>query len=145
LRLSELEALPVDYIVVMGYDYQYDYGIGEPVAPLSWLAEIIQFTKKRIQDDKMIVVGIPAYGYVANRDTGKIKIVTQNQAKEYSIYSGAKRDMESKELIATGGKMTLVFQDSVSINAKIDVVAKNGIGKVSVWHLGGNSDFQRLD
>ncbi len=33
-RYEDFNTFPVDYIVVMEYDWQYDFGIGTPVAPL---------------------------------------------------------------------------------------------------------------
>ena len=63
LRLADFSTLPVDYVVVMAYDYQYDHGVGEPVAPFSWIAAVASFTKSRYMDVSKIVMGIPAYGY----------------------------------------------------------------------------------
>lgn len=142
LRMADLERLPVDYFVIMGYDYQYDHGVGESVAPLEWLAEVVLFAQQRIEDDSKLVIGIPSYGYIGNLRTGKIEIVTEEQARKHPLYSQAKRLEESQEYMAKNRTEVLVFQDSVSIDAKVDTVAKNGIGKVSIWHLGGNPSFQ---
>lgn len=137
-RLAEIENLPVDYILIMGYDYQYDHGVGEPVAPLDWLAEVVKFTKARIQDDNKIVIGLPSYGYIGDKQTNRVRILTKEQANREVLYEKALRDGESKELMAESATQVLVYQDMYSINAKIAVVKENGIHKISLWHLGGN-------
>lgn len=137
-RLAELEQLPVDYIVIMGYDYQFDHGVGEPVAPLDWLEEVILFTRNSLKDTSKIVIGVPSYGYVGNTGSGQINILTKEQASSRTLFDSAVRDGESAEMIAERGQQVLVYQDQVSLDAKIAVVEKMGINKVSVWHLGGN-------
>lgn len=142
MRLNELERLPIDYLVIMAYDYQYDYGIGQPVTPLEWLGQVVKFTTSRVQNDEKIVIGLPSYGYSATKSTNRINIITAEQASKHPLYARAKRDSASMELIATAGGQVLVYQDADSIQAKIDVVGQNGISKVSIWHLGGNPFFQ---
>lgn len=137
-RLDELEKLPIDYIVIMGYDYQFDHGVGEPISPLDWLKEVILFTRNKIQDDSKIVIGLPTYGYIGDKQTQKIQIVTREQASKEYLYDKAERDGRSSELIAESNKEVLVYQDEVSLNAKMEIVREAGIDKVSIWHLGGN-------
>lgn len=139
LRLEDLEARGVDYIVVMGYDYHYDHGVGEPVAPLAWLAEVVNFTKAKVKDDQKIVIGLPVYGYVGDKATGKISILTKEQAEQHPLFgNSARRDVLSKELFIETSGHVLVYQDEVSIAEKLKVVHNNGIKSVSLWHLGGN-------
>lgn len=138
LRLAELERLPVDHLVIMGYDYQYDHGAGQPVAPLDWLAEVVRFSQQRVSDDSKLVIGVPSYGYEVDAADGRIRITTAAQAATNPLYATAERDPRSMELIAKRGGSVLVYQDAVSIQAKLDTIAENGIGRVSIWHFGGN-------
>jgi spore germination protein YaaH len=139
LQYHDLNTLPIDHIVVMAYDYQYDYGAGQPVTPLSWLEEIISYAKAAIVDDSKLVIGLPSYGYASNH--GKISILTADQAHMNPLFNMVERDASSGELIAQQGRQTLVFQDSMSLNAKLKVVEAAGLSRVSIWHLGGNPWF----
>jgi spore germination protein YaaH len=141
LRLAELERLPVDALIIMAYDYQYDNGVGEAVTPLDWLDQVVKFTKERVTNKEKIVIGLPTYGYTGEYSGSDIRILTNEQASKYPFYSSAQRDPNSKEMIAVNGRQTLVFQDVTSVSAKVDVVTRNGIDKVSFWHLGGNPWF----
>lgn len=137
-RLGDFTDLPVDYIVIMGYDYQFDHGVGEPVAPLDWLAEVVQFSQQRVGSEQQLVIGIPSYGYVGNRASGDIQIVTYEQATVHPLYSALQRDTTSAELMASDASTVLVVQDTESIEQKIKTVTENGVGAISLWHLGGN-------
>ncbi len=143
LRLSELEKLPVDYMVIMAYDYQFDHGVGQPVSPLDWLSEVVLFTRMQVEDDSRLVIGVPSYGYVGDIKTGRIRIVTNEQAKEHPLFNMAIRDERSAELIANNDQEYLIYQDAQSIQAKINTISQNGIGKISIWHLGGNPLHQQ--
>lgn len=138
LRLAELEQLPVDYLVVMGYDYQFDHGVGQPVAPLTWLREVVHFSLQRLQDDSKLVIGIPAYGYVGNFSDSTIRIMTHEQASAHRLFDQATRDSSSAEFIATGAREVLVYSDATSVAEKIKTIGEAGVGVVSIWHLGGN-------
>ena len=141
-RLSEFNNLPVDYILIMTYDYQFDYGAGQPVAPAKWIKEVVAFTKDKVADDDKIVIGLPSYGYQSGLDT-KVNIVTLEQAIKNPLFSTLRRDLESNELIAKVGSRVLVSQDSHSLSQKIEIVKEMGINKVSIWHIGGGNPLPK--
>lgn len=141
LRLADMALLPVDYLVVMAYDYQYDHGVGEPIAPLDWITEVANFTLSRYPERTKIVMGIPAYGY-KGRGATNIQIMTRDQLATMPGYSTAERDTASGEMTWRTGKSTFVYQDEVSLRMKREVILEAGISSVSVWHLGGNSWFK---
>ena len=43
----------------------YDYSTGEPgpIAPLAWVEQAVEGTKKAVADDSKLVLGVPMYGY----------------------------------------------------------------------------------
>lgn len=139
LKYKSFNNLPVDYIVIMAYDYQYDHGIGNPVSPLTWLEKVILYSKSHIIDENKIVIGLPLYGYVGDYSSGNMRLLTRKQLTENSLFQTLQRDEASKELISPKlqGKI-LVAQDEVSLEAKIAVVKKSGLNKISLWHLGGS-------
>ena len=141
-RLAEFNSLPVDYILIMTYDYQFDYGAGQPVAPTSWIKEVVAFTKKKVDDDNKIVIGLPSYGYQSGLNI-PVNIVTLSQATKNPLFSTLRRDAESNELIAKVGNRVLVTQDSQSLSEKIKIVDEMGINKVSIWHIGGGNPLPK--
>lgn len=139
LKYKSFNNLPVDYVVIMAYDYQYDHGLGNPVSPLTWLERVILYTKSQIFDENKIVIGLPLYGYEGDYSNGRMKLLTKKQLTANPLFPTLQRDINSQELISpkSQGKI-LVAQDEISLEAKIAVVKKYGLNKISLWHLGGS-------
>ncbi len=135
-RYEDFINLPVDYIVIMAYDYQFDHGTGVPVAPLDWMREVITWISAKYPKAKL-VVGIPSYGYEGA--LGKRPYIrTYDQLKSKPGFATATRDESSGEMTWQSGKQVYFYQDSESLRQKIAVVQELGITSISVWHLGGN-------
>lgn len=143
-RYTDFDKLPIDYITVMAYDYQYDYGGGTPVAPDEFITASIEDAKKGITDHSRIIVGIPSYGYSAKEGSYKgIKITTFEQDANTFGLNNATRDSSSQEMIRTINGEVSVFQDEISLDHKKRLVLNSGLNKISVWHLGGNRWFSK--
>jgi spore germination protein YaaH len=140
-RYQDFINLPVDKIVVLAYDYQFDNGPGKPVTPIFWLKDVIKYTTSKYPIKKKISIGIPSYGYKGDTVTGKITLLTYNQMKMESGFDTAKRDSESYEMTWKSGTSVYFFQDGESMLEKRKVVESTGIYSISVWHLGGNLWF----
>ena len=140
-RYEDFNSLPVDYITVMAYDYQFDHGVGQPVSPLSWLEDVITWTKNKVKKDSKIVIGLPSYGYRGLKGTHQLEILTFDQMQAFEGAAEASRDANSGELLWEDDQYTYVFQDAESLEIKRDLVKSKGIRAISVWHLGGNPWF----
>ncbi len=140
-RYEDFNALPVDQIVVMAYDYQYDYGAGSPVAPNAWVVGIIRWVKQRIPDTDRIVIGMPSYGYHGFTGQYRITIDTLEQSKQFPGFTTARRDPISHEMHWQSGDTSYFTQDTISLNRKRELIESEGIKHISVWHLGGNAWF----
>ena len=141
-RYEDIDALPVDYVAIMAYDYQYDYGGGSPVTEDQFLIDSIDKAKSELTDwEEKLVVGLPTYGYTAQEGEYRISIKTRDQVfatlTEDQI-NQATRIPNSEELIYRDGSQVYVWQDQQSIRHKIDLVRNQGVYKVAIWHLGGN-------
>ena len=141
IRLPDLIDLPIDHVVIMAYDYQFDHGSGAPVAPLEWISDIVAFTLERYPYPDQLSIGVPSYGYQARISGGPIQIKTKEQLENVAGFSGAERDVESMEMMWRNRGVQYVYQDSESIQAKVDTILESGVGNVSIWHLGGNDWF----
>jgi len=140
-RYEDFVSLPVDHVVVMAYDYQFDHGTGTPISPLNWTRDVIRYAVSKFPDTSRITIGIPSYGYRGESGTGRISILTYDQTKKIPGFSKAKRDVSSGEMTWTDGGMVDYYQDGESMSLKRKAIEAAGIYSVSVWHLGGNTWF----
>ncbi len=140
-RYRDFVALPVDTMVVMAYDHQFDHGAGTPIAPLSWIESVVRWTMQEYPASKLSI-GIPSYGYEGTVGTFRTTIRTYNELVGKPGFDNAVRDQESAELTWQQGTTVYYYQDSTSLARKRAVIAGLGIPSISVWHLGGNQWFE---
>lgn len=140
-RYEDFNTLPVDYLVVMEYDWQYDFGIGTPVAPLAREKDVTREVIGEIRDINKIVIGIPSYGYHGRMGGDSIIIDTRAQSQMYLGYTTAKRDNSSAEMMFTHAGVFYDYADSQTLNTKRSLIEGLGIKNISVWSLGGNQWF----
>lgn len=99
LKYEDLNNLPVDRVVIMAYDFQYDYSAGASNQPLKWLQEILEFARSKINENKIqIIAGIPAAGYTGATNSYSITGATYTVISAISGFAGATRDAASGEL-----------------------------------------------
>ncbi|MBY0538337.1 hypothetical protein K2P47_02975 [Patescibacteria group bacterium] len=139
-RYNDFVNLPVDHMVIMAYDYQYDYGAGSPVAPLDWIRNVVNWTSTKYPKEKL-TIGLPSYGYQGTVGSYRMTILTHEQIRKKVGYPTAVRDVRSGEMTWRSGTTVYFYQDAQSLKQKRDLVASLGITSVSVWHLGGNQWF----
>lgn len=142
-KYEDFDHLPVDYVVVMAYDLQYDNGSGTPVQPLLWLQDICAWMKSKITDPQRIVIGLPSYGYHGVKGGYAIVRDTYEESSHYPGFATATRDGSSGEMMWTVGNMFYDYSDSTTLNGRVAVVSNAGLSHVSVWHLGGGNQWFR--
>jgi spore germination protein YaaH len=131
----------IDYVAIMAYDYEYDYGVGAPVAPQDWVANIINWAKARLDVNK-IIIGIPAYGYHGTLGSYDINIDTYAQSASYPGFSSRTVNADGEESWIVGN--TYYVDQAISgLNLKKSLIESMGIKNVSIWHLGGNQWFSK--
>lgn len=138
---EDFETSAVDYIGVMAYDYQWDWGGGTPVAPTAWVEAICDWVMSKITNTDRIVMGMNSYGYFATNSGWNVELLTKEQAASKPGYGGATLDATSNEMKWTNGGKYYCYVDSSGMDAKRQVIEDKGIRRISVWHLGGNDWF----
>jgi spore germination protein YaaH len=138
---ADFNTLPVDYIVVLAYDWQFDFGAGTPVAPFSREVAATNDVRGKITDINKIVIGIPSYGYHGATGSTDITEDTHAQSQTYPGYTTATRDNSSGEMMWTHAGISYDYADAETLAAKRVTIERLGIHYISVWSLGGNLWF----
>lgn len=130
-----------DQCIVMMYDQHYNGGEAGPIAGIDWMETSIEYLSQYIPKEKFIV-GIGAYGrYWPENGKGSAIFIQPafDLAKEQGVEvlrdeeSGVPHfDYESPER----GKVSVWFEDAVSIKQKMDLVKKYDLSGVAVWRMG---------
>ncbi|MCI1956421.1 MAG: LysM peptidoglycan-binding domain-containing protein [Oscillospiraceae bacterium] len=137
-----------DYVILMTYEWGYTYGPARAVAPLNLVEQVIQYAVSVIPNQK-ILMGIPNYGYnwtlpfvsgsaarpltnpgaveLAGRVGARILFDEESQSPHFNYYDTDGREHE------------VWFEDARSINAKLHLADRYGLGGVSYWTI--NSYF----
>jgi spore germination protein len=130
-----------DQVRLMGYDYHWDTSPPGPVAPISWIRDVIRYATTQMPASK-IILGIPEYGYDWSGGIGTS--ITWLQAvqlsRQYRVrprYDGSSQSPWFTYTDASHHKHTVWFENAVSSQAKLD--AAQGIGGVYLW-MYGNPD-----
>lgn len=142
-RYADFVTLPVDRIVVMTYDYQFDQGAGQPISPIVWIQNTIKWTRSAFPNASKLSFGIPSYGYRGTDGAQKFSLLTYEQIQKEPGFSTAVRDKDSFEMTWRMGDNVYFFQDAVSMSEKLRTIQAAGISSVSVWHVGGNPWFTK--
>ncbi|MBI2464763.1 hypothetical protein HYV64_01355 [Candidatus Shapirobacteria bacterium] len=137
---ADFDKLPVNFLLVMAYDYQYDGEKNSYVAPNDWVEKNVKYIMSQV-DPKKLVVGVPAYGYHFN-DKGQIILDTQEQSMKYPGYEKASISKKSFEYSWQDKGKFYVTQKEEGLSKKINFIKSLGVKNISIWHLGGNPWFE---
>lgn len=128
-----------DKIRIMAYDYHWSGGTPGSIAPSTWVDQVLAYSVTAIPKSK-VVLGVPNYGY----DWGTTgKGITYEQAMATANTYGAlitQDPLNGPHYIyydSTGVKHEVWFENTMSLNTKLDLVNKYDINGISIWRLGG--------
>ncbi|HHU07585.1 MAG TPA: LysM peptidoglycan-binding domain-containing protein [Clostridiaceae bacterium] len=133
-----------DHVIIMTYEWGYTFGPPMAVSPINEVARVLNYAVTAIPPEK-ILMGMPNYGYdwtlpytpgtaartVTNlgavnlaADVGaRIQYNTTSQAPFFTYYD------------ANGRRHIVWFDDARSINARLGLVNRFGLGGVSYWTI----------
>jgi len=130
-----------DRVVIMAYDYSYKSSSPGPVAPLWWVKDVINYTKTLIPAEKLLL-GLPTYGY----DWGNGLSTTTVTATRLNSLKSQYQLTEHFDNASMSPYYTYVdnndishqiwLENSVSLNAKLNLALDNQLAGVSFWRIG---------
>ena len=126
-----------DEVRIMLYDEHSSSTKPGPISSKTWIEDVALYTLGQINKDK-IVMGIPSYGYIWNKNGNSEGL----QFDEFNKYLSdkkytSKRDSNSAELVITGDNFSGWLSDSEAMHEKIKILRQIGLNKFIIWHLGG--------
>jgi spore germination protein YaaH len=134
---SDFNDLPIDYLVIMAYDFQYSRPLGGAVSKLSEIRDSLNNARQKYVETDKIVAGISNYGYYGITGGKKFNVVLSEKIKQKFDTSNADRDVESGELFGSQGDESYRLCDSICLQIKLNAAKETGINQISIWHLGG--------
>jgi spore germination protein len=130
----------VDQLRVMAYDHSWSGSDAGPVAPLTWVREVVAYAAQSVPKDKLML-GLATYGYDWVGEQGTDLQATE--ALELARRVGATPEWDVGSAAWTfsyeqdGQQHTVWFEDARSLAAKQQVAVDQGIRGVAIWALGG--------
>ena len=128
----------VDRILVMAYDEHWSSSKPGPIASMGWCQRVAKYSLETIGSEKLIM-GLPFYG----RSWGS---VNANKAYIYSTIEEVMKEQKIKEVQRENGiplfkydtslSVTVYFEDTYSLSARLEMYKKMGVTSVGFWRLG---------
>lgn len=129
-----------DQVRLMAYDYHWPGSGPGPIAPVSWVRDVLSYARTQIPARK-IILGVPLYGYdwagghaanltwqqatrLAARHHAPVRYDIRSQASWFS-YTGA-----------DGSRHQVWFESPASSRAKLSLARAAGAGGVFCWMYG---------
>lgn len=131
-----------DEVRVMTYDYSTDTSSPGPIAPVSWVNNVLKLAVAEIPRDK-IILGLATYGYdwssgQTTQDEQWADAETLARAHNATIqWDAASQSPWFTYTDARGRRHTVWYTNARSLNAALDLAMQNRIGGVFLWRLGG--------
>lgn len=129
-----------DRIRIMLYEYHWATSAAGPIAPITWVHDVLNFAVSKIPASK-VIHGLPLYGYdwvgmqgqdlvwadvlnLANSTSAVVNWDSASQTPWFFYYQN-------------GTRHDVWFENQYSIGAKVDKAVAFDVGGVFLWRVGG--------
>ncbi|HHW29723.1 MAG TPA: hypothetical protein GXX21_09260 [Syntrophomonadaceae bacterium] len=135
-------AKTADRVVMMAYDYSHSDTEPGPVAPLWWVEENIEYIIKMGLPSEKLSLGIATYGYDWLPGGGAVARGNVEIKRIIELYRAQVNWDEEKQgpVIHYSdpevGEREIWFENTASINQKLELVKKYHLAGCSFWRLG---------
>ncbi|MFP4660593.1 MAG: glycosyl hydrolase family 18 protein [Halanaerobiales bacterium] len=132
----------VDRIIIMAYDFHWPGGSPGPIAPLSWVQDVVDYAIMEIPLEK-IFLGLGLYGYDwtikrEQRARGLVYEQIRNIVEKYNITTEWDQDSQSPyfRYIINDEEHEVWFENKESIAKKLKLISEFQLKGVVFWRLG---------
>jgi spore germination protein len=131
-----------DEVRVMAYDYSYSSSPPGPIAPPSWVGQVLRLATRVVPRER-IVLGVATYGYDwadgaqgASVQWADVQAIARDHAAPQR-WDGGSSSPWLRYADAHGREHTVWYENARSAAAKLDVAKRYGVTHVVLWRLGG--------
>lgn len=135
----------VDRFIIMTYDNHWSSGPAGPIAPINWVEDNIRYALRYVPANK-ILLGIANYGYDWP-SSGNGKDIAAKKAIELATKKGVRIEWDSTNKVpyfsyndSRGVKHKVWFENSYSLDLKLNLVNKYNLQGIAIWRLGNEED-----
>ncbi len=135
----------VDEFRIMTYDYGWRGSIPRPIAPAYWVENVVEYAVDHVPKEK-IFLGVPFYGggwsegYFYNYTYATIDLILERYGVDFQYDPRQKTNklyyISDKDTRAIPVPHEVWFENSVSLEPKLDLVTKYDLGGIAIWRLG---------
>lgn len=133
-----------DEVHLMTYDLHYDESEPGPIAPLPWVADVLDYATERIPPDKLLLgIGLFGYDWPDGETADGLQLhQVAGRIEDNNGTRGWDSDAQSPWFTyeQDGGDRTLWYEDARSVAAKLALVDEYDLGGAFLWRLGGVPD-----
>lgn len=134
-----------DSVRLMAYDWHWSASEPGPIAPISWVQEVLAYALTQIPREK-IVLGVPAYGYDWVGDRGELVSWLQTYGFQQRYGAEVRWDARSQSpwltyRTADGTQHVVWFENAYSAEIKLALAKYKGIGGAYLWLAGDEDDL----
>ncbi len=125
-----------DAVIVMAYDQHWSTSAPGPVAALPWVDDVARFAAREVGPHK-VLLGLAFYGYDWPR-RGRGVGVSMREAVNRAALRGARIlwDRDAHVPYFRTATRTVYFENARSIEHKLDLASRHGLGGIAAWRLG---------
>ncbi len=129
----------VDKMVIMTYDRHGKWSGPGPVAPVDWVEQVVQYTVRHVPREK-VLLGLAGYGYDWSK--AGTRSIKAHEAMALAWRIGAEIHWDAGAGVPHftywdwAGKHEVWFENSYSVELKLKLVDKYGLGGYALWSLG---------
>jgi spore germination protein len=133
-----------DEVRLMAYDYHWSASPPGPVAPITWVRQVLDYAKTQIPAEK-IVLGVPVSGFdwVDGQGEPVSWLQCYGRTKAYGAtleYDRLSQSPSFRYTDAQGRAHEVWFENAESTTAKLEAAKATGIRGVYLWMIGGEDD-----
>lgn len=130
-----------DLVAVMTIDYGYPTGPPEPISPIWWMTEVLQYAVSTIPTN-ILQAAIPLYGYDWLIPSNQTRALSAQSAQNLAITTNTEIHFDRKAASPTysyaqeKSEHIVWFEDIRSIAEKYQVIDAYELAGTTYWHIG---------